>query len=388
MRKSKFTKKTLLNIINNTDINDIHTHLFPWGCEDYFLSGLEELLNYHYFTAEFLSASEMNPNKFFSLTKSKRAELIWNFLFLDRTPISETSRGLVKIFQFLNIKNYENQKYSQVLKKFKSKKYEYKDILKKLKIKKIVMTNNPFDRNEWAIFKKKNLQRNIFSSSIRLDDLFKSEKKFTEKKLRVFMTNAIKISNPIYFAISVDGRNIKKIFNSKYMKNVIFPMLEKKNIPIMILIGVKRNVNKNFKDSGDGIGNEDCSYLESIVRKNQKIKFLVTHLSDLCQYKLIVLSRKFSNLKLFGFWWFLNQRKMVSNILDQKINLLGFNFIAQHSDARVFEQLIYKWTTFKEILTDVLYEKYNSLEKDGLNISEKKVKRDINKILNPDLNNL
>ena len=124
------------------------------------------------------------------------------------------------------------------------------------------------------------------------------------------MTNAIKISNPIYFAVSVDGRNIKKIFNSKYMKNVILPMLEKRNIPIMILIGVKRNVNKNFKDGGDGIGNEDCSYLESIVRKNQKIKFLVTHLSDLSQYKLIVLSRKFSNLKLFGFWWFLNQRKI------------------------------------------------------------------------------
>lgn len=388
MIKSKFTKKTLSNIIDNTEIKDIHTHLFPWGCEDYFLSGLEELLNYHYLTAEFLSASGMDPKKFFSFTKAKRAELVWNFLFLNRTPISEASRGLIKIFQFLNIKNYESQKYSQVLKEFKSKKYSYKDILKKLKIKKIVMTNNPFDKNEWAIFKKKNLEKNIFNSSIRLDDLFKSKKKFTEKKLNDFLINAIKISNPIYFAISVDGKNIEKIFNSKYMKNVIFPILEKKKIPIMILIGVKRSVNESFKEGGDGIGNEDCNFLEDIVRENQKIKFLVTHLSDLSQYKLIVLSRKFSNLKLFGFWWFLNQKKMVSNILDQKINLLGFNFIAQHSDARVFEQLIYKWITFKEILSEVLYEKYNSLEKDGLIISEKKVKKDMNIILNPDLNNL
>ena len=155
----------------------------------------------------------------------------------------------------------------------------------------------------------------------------------------------------------------------------------------MILIGVKRGVNRNFKEGGDGIGDEDCTVIESIVAQNPDINFLVTHLSDISQYKLIVLSRKFSNLKLFGFWWFLNQKKMIKNILDQKINLLGLNFIAQHSDARVYEQLIYKWINFKEILSEIFYEKYILLQNDGFKISENQIVKDMNKILNPSLEN-
>ena len=127
---------------------------------------------------------------------------------------------------------------------------------------------------------------------------------------------------------------------------------------------------------------EDCEILESIIKKNQKINFLLTHLSDLSQYKLIVLSRKFSNLKLFGFWWYLNQKEIIKNILHQKLNLLGFNFIAQHSDARVYEQLIYKWISFKEILSEVLFEKYISLKKVGYNLSKQQIKNDLEKKLN------
>ena len=385
MKKFKLTKNILKKIVNEIEIYDIHTHLFPWEHENYFLSGLDEILNYHYLTAEFLSASNFSPKKFFNLTKRKKDEKVWNYLFVQNTPVSEASRGVIKIMNFLKIKDYERKSYLEVLKKFSSKKYENKDILKKLKIKKVVMTNNPFDKKEWAIFNKKKWDRKIFKSSLRLDDLFLGKKKYSNKELTSLIQKSIKISNPVYFAISVDGKNIKKIFNSNYMKNIIFPILKKQSLPLMILIGVKRGVNKEFKQGGDAVGDEDCNYLELILKKNPKIKFLVTHLSDLSQYKLIVLSRKFSNLTLFGFWWFLNQKKMISNILDQKINLLGYNFIAQHSDARVYEQLIYKWINFKEILIDVLYEKYNFLQDDGYVLSRTQIIKDISKILNPNL---
>ena len=388
MKKYNFTKNSILKIINEVKITDVHTHLFPWNDKRYFLSGLNELLNYHYLTAEFLSSSGTNPKKFFKFSKSKRAELVWNFLFVNRTPISEASRGVIKIINFLNIKNYEKNNYSEILKKYNSIKYDKKKILTKLNISKVVMTNNPFDKNEWSLFKKKNWEKKIFKSSIRLDDLFKNKLNYKKKDLELFLKNSIKISNPIYFAISVDGKNIKKIFNSIYMKDIIFPLLKKNRLPLMILMGVKRGVNKNYKDGGDGIGDEDCEILESIIKKNQNINFLLTHLSDLSQYKLIVLSRKFSNLKLFGFWWYLNQKEIIKNILHQKLNLLGFNFIAQHSDARVYEQLIYKWISFKEILSEVLFEKYISLKKVGYKVSKQQIKNDLEKILNPNLKNL
>lgn len=389
MKKFKLTKKSLSEIINSINIYDIHTHLFPRSRKgkDLFLAGLDDLLNYHYLTSEFLSASKMSPEKFFLKTKRKKAELVWNYLFSLNTPISEAARGVIKIFKFLKVKDYQNKSYLEVLKKFDLKKKNEVFILKKLKIKKIIMTNNPFNKMEWDLFKDKNWDRNVFKSSLRLDDLFNLKKKINITKLKNFINNCIKVSKPLYFAISVDGKNIKKIFNSSYMKKAIFPILKEKKIPIMILIGVKRGVNKKFKDGGDGIGDEDCTVLESIIAHNSDIKFLVTHLSDLSQYKLIVLSRKFPNLKLFGFWWFLNQKKMITNILDQKINLLGLNFIAQHSDARVYEQLIYKWINFKEILSEIFYEKYTLLQNDGYKISKNQIIKDMNKILNPSLEN-
>ena len=53
----------------------------------------------------------------------------------------------------------------------------------KLNISKVVMTNNPFDKNEWNLLRKKNWEKN-FKSSIRLDDLFKNKLNY-KKRLRI-----------------------------------------------------------------------------------------------------------------------------------------------------------------------------------------------------------
>ena len=58
------------------------------------------------------------------------------------------------------------------------------------------------------------------------------------------------------------------------------------------------------------------------------------------------ISKKTSELKIFGFWWFMNQPSLIKLILNLRIELLGLNFIPQHSDARVTDQLIYKWKSF------------------------------------------
>ena len=42
-----------------------------------------------------------------------------------------------------------------------------------------------------------------------------------------------------------------------------------KKLPLMILIGVKRGINKDFKEGGDGIGNENCETLEKIVKRTK-----------------------------------------------------------------------------------------------------------------------
>ena len=46
---------TLEDVINNTKIFDIHTHLFPSVFKSHSLSGFINLLNYHYLIAELLT---------------------------------------------------------------------------------------------------------------------------------------------------------------------------------------------------------------------------------------------------------------------------------------------------------------------------------------------
>ncbi|MBR6463789.1 MAG: glucuronate isomerase, partial [Verrucomicrobia bacterium] len=53
----------------------------------------------------------------------------------------------------------------------------------------------------------------------------------------------------------------------------------------------------------------------------------------------------------------------------------------QHSDARVLDQLVYKWTHFKESLILTLGEKYSALEASGWEISDKDIQRDLKGLL-------
>jgi phosphoenolpyruvate carboxylase len=90
---------TLNNIINNTKIFDIHTHLFPSVFKSHSLSGLINLLNYHYLIAELLTNANISAEKFYSLDEKDKAKLIWKELFQNRTPISESCKGVLTVLQ-------------------------------------------------------------------------------------------------------------------------------------------------------------------------------------------------------------------------------------------------------------------------------------------------
>src|SRR5262245_21260695 len=57
-------------------IVDIHTHLFPPSMGGLALSGIDDLLTYHYLEAEFFRASTVDPCDYWRLSKPARADLI------------------------------------------------------------------------------------------------------------------------------------------------------------------------------------------------------------------------------------------------------------------------------------------------------------------------
>ena len=77
----------------------------------------------------------------------------------------------------------------------------------------------------------------------------------------------------------------------------------------------------------------------------------------------------------------MNQPSLITLILNLRIELLGLNFIPQHSDARVTDQLIYKWFHFKVLLSNVLYNHYNDIKLKNFKISENQIIDDVSKLL-------
>jgi hypothetical protein len=98
------------------------------------------------------------------------------------------------------------------------------------------------------------------------------------------------------------------------------------------------------------------------------------------QHELCVYARKFSNILPFGCWWFLNNPSIVEEITRERLEMLGTSFIPQHSDARVLEQLIYKWRNTRRTLAPILANSYKLLAEDGRSVTPQDISRDIRRL--------
>jgi hypothetical protein len=117
--------------------------------------------------------------------------------------------------------------------------------------------------------------------------------------------------------------------------------------------------------------------VENLCRENPDNKFLVTMLSRENQHELCILARKFRNMLLFGCWWFLNNPVIIEDMTRMRMEMLGFSFVPQHSDARVIDQLIYKWCHSKAIMHKVLFDKYSDLLASGWHLTRDEIARDV-----------
>jgi hypothetical protein len=133
--------------------------------------------------------------------------------------------------------------------------------------------------------------------------------------------------------------------------------------------------------AGDGVGLSNMAALRRLCAGFPENKFLVTVLARENQQELCVLARKFRNLHVFGCWWFTNVPSVVEEITRLRLELLGFSCTPQHSDARVLEQVIYKWHHFRQILRRVLVDKYTDLAATGWEPTALEIERDVKALL-------
>jgi hypothetical protein len=60
--------------------------------------------------------------------------------------------------------------------------------------------------------------------------------------------------------------------------------------------------------------------------------------------------------------------------------MLGTSFIPQHSDARILEQLIYKWRNTRRTLAPILANTYQTLAADGRAVTRDDIQRDVERL--------
>jgi hypothetical protein len=72
---------------------------------------------------------------------------------------------------------------------------------------------------------------------------------------------------------------------------------------------------------------------------------------------------------------------MVREITQMRIEMLGTAFTAQHSDARVLDQLIYKWAHSRSAIALVLLEEVAKLCVSGWSPSRAEIRRDVRRLL-------
>ena len=377
-------------VVNSRQVMDVHTHLFPSEFNELCLYGIDELLTYHYLTAETLRSARISHDRFWQLSKTNQADLVWQTLFVENSPTSEAARGIVTVLDAFGL-DTRAENLGEARAFFNSRRVdEHIDrVFDIARVSGVVMTNDPFDETEAEIWKSDVGADPRFKSALRLDRILNGNTiTGTSASLRQTLDEWIARMNPVYMGVSLpaDFKFPAEDARDRLLREVVLPTAKEHGLAITLMVGVRRRVNPKLREAGDGVGKADVTAVERMCAEYPDVKFLATFLSRENQHELCVTARKFNNLMPFGCWWFLNNPSIVSEITRERLELLGPSFIPQHSDARVLEQLIYKWKHARKQIADALCISYEQLLHNGRAVTRDEISRDVNRMFSANFN--
>jgi hypothetical protein len=146
--------------------------------------------------AEFFitARASISPETFYALSKREQADIIWQALFVDRSPISEACRGVITTMVALGLSKEVAARDLEAIRRFYR---DYRDrglegtdefsemVFKNAGVRYAVMTNIPFDSNEaqyWRPERKPYSSR--YRSALRVDPLLAGDRRTIEKALK------------------------------------------------------------------------------------------------------------------------------------------------------------------------------------------------------------
>jgi hypothetical protein len=416
MERNRF-EPTVRKLLDEQPTTDLHTHVFApaFGhsadgtAQGLLLWGIDELVTYHYLIAEVfrvVPASELPYERFFAMSKAEQADHIWEHLFVRRTPVSEAARGVLTTLTRLGLDPNE-QSLAPYRQWFAEQNIDsYIDHVRELAgVDTITMTNEVFDDHEhelWVndptlgadsrfdpVLRIDLLLRDWPSAAVKLKQWgYRVQQQLTQNTLdevKRFLSEWIDRMGAVYVATSFGPDFHYPDEAHPELQTLIdyalMPVLHEKGLPWALMIGAERAVNPQLRSAGDATAKADLSSLKNLCAQFPHQPLMTTVLSRENQHELCVIARKFGNLLPFGCWWFLNNPTLIEEITRMRLELLGSTFVPQHSDARIIDQLIYKWDHSRQIIARVLAEKYADTQAAGFNVTEAHIRDDIRRLM-------
>ena len=446
--------------VSNVEAIDVHTHLLPPSHGTLMLWGIDALLTYHYLVAELFmilpcealgdgvsttSDAPPSPDVFYAWPLAQQADLVFEELFVKRTPLSEACRGVITALAALGLGGLLREaadaprpspwpprpsasRLFQLRAHFAAldRDAHLEHVFVDAKLKYAIMTNIPFSHEEAQHWRKPQtrdqpLQKPIserLKPALRVDPLLSGDWVTVCAALRAssppyeesvegckaYLTDWVRVMRPVYLMASTphgftytpsrkhrkrpreadeagaaddDGSKPARPDATTLLEDVLLAVATEHGLPLAIKVGAVRGANPALRAGGDGVEVADLRFLRALLVTYPHIKVLATVLSRDNQHELAVLARKFGNLHVYGCWWFCNNPSIIEATTRMRLEMLGTAFTCQHSDARVLEQLLYKWRHSRVAVVPALVEQYTRLVESGWGVRETDVQRDV-----------
>src|SRR6266702_4677998 len=272
--------------VANTAVFDIHTHLYDPAFTELLLWGIDELLVYHYLVAESFRYLDLPYERFWSLSKTQQAELIWGALFVHHSPISESCRGVLTALHLLGL-DVKKRDLPALRKWFASQRADnhLTRCLELAGAQRIYMTNSPFDDAERPLWEKGFRRDERFVAALRIDPLLLSwpetaprlagwgyevdgaaptQRTFDE--VRRFLAEwTLRLDAPyIMVSLPADFEFPAKNITTQLIEKALLPHCREHGLPLALMPGVRRAVNPQLKLAGDGSGLSNLAVLQTL----------------------------------------------------------------------------------------------------------------------------
>ncbi len=385
-------------VVVATPAHDIHTHLYAPAFGGLLRWGIDELLTYHSLVAEGFRHWDLPYDKFWELDPATQADLIWTTLFLRRSPLSEACRGVLTALQALGA-GAETRDLSEIRRWYAT--HHVDGLLLRVMdlagVRTICMNNSPFDDPERAVWDGGVTQDRRFTTALRIDTLLHDWPSAVRRlarwgyrvdggltaatfsEVRRFLADWSRRIHPLYLVASMppDFGYPTDTVTGRIIDEAVLPHCAEHNQPLALIPGVRRAVNPGLRQAGDAAEHVDLHAYERMIGANPRHKFMLTALARENHYELCVLARKFRNLHVFGCAWFAGVPSLMEETTRMRVELLGLSMTPHHSNARVLEQLIFRWSHARQVIADVLKSKYLALATAGWTVTEAEVTRDV-----------